>query len=276
MKSVIYIRRKVRKKRSALKRRGLGLLALAGAGLLFLTFALAGRIQTAVRSPLPADPVGAADPGLVGNFQAARYDRVVYPYSVIPGGVRGREELAARIAGDRVVAAHYADFRVGAARMVRAPETRMMHVSYRRDDQVYWTANKVNIPAGEALLTDGECEVRARCGNRVSASPQLPVSDEEPLLESFDFPELARLAPPPADPVTGLDLSPLPETGLALVPVPPLDSFITAQRPSFLPHYYRPLFSVRPSDVVVPETGTLALLLTGLSALFVLRWRAGK
>jgi hypothetical protein len=29
-------------------------------------------------------------------------------------------------------------------------------------------------------------------------------------------------------------------------------------------------------DVVVPETGTLALLLTGLSALFILRWRVGK
>ena len=273
MKNVIYIRKKVRKKRSILKRRGFMLLGLVGAGLLFLAVALAGRIQTAVQSPLPADPVVAADSGLVGNFQAARYDRVVYPYSVIPGGVRSREELAASMAGDRVVADHFADFNVDAARMVRAAETRKMHVSYRRDDQVYWTANKVNIPAGEALLTDGECEVRARCGNRVSASPQLPVSDEEPLMESFDFPELARMAPPSADP----DLSPLPETGLALVPAPPFDSFVTAQRPSFLPHYYRPLFSVGSvDDVVVPETGTLALLLTGLSALFILRWRGGK
>jgi hypothetical protein len=276
MKSSIYVRRKVRKKRSVLRKHGLLMLSLTAVGLLFLTVALAGRIQTAIRSPLPPDPIGEASSGPVGHFQAARYDRVVYPYSVIPGGVRSRFELASRMAGDRVVAAHFADFRIGAARMVRAPETRMMHVSYRRDDQVYWTANKVRIPEGEALLTDGECEVRARCGNRVSAAPQLPVSDEEPLLESFDFPELARLAPPAAGPGTGLDLSPLPETGLALVPFDPLDSFVAAQRPSILPYYHRPLFVVRPSDVVVPETGTLALLLTGLAALFVLRCRGGK
>ena len=39
-----------------------------------------------------------------------------------------------------------------------------MYVSYRRNNQVFWTRHQMLIPAGETLLSDGENFVRVRCG----------------------------------------------------------------------------------------------------------------
>lgn len=201
-------------------------------------------------------------PDLQEKFLPSNYERVVYPYSVIPGGVHSREELAANMSRDSVVAAHYADFNVSQARIVKADQTRFMHVSYRVQDQVFWTAKKVEIPEGEALITDGEETARARCGNRVSAVPVEPISEDEPIIETFDLPRMASVEAP--------DLGPVAQLNLELREYSPIES--VPIDPNILPYYYRPLFIVSADSTTVPEAGTLSLLMVGLGSLFVLRF----
>ena len=127
-------------------------------------------------SPLPA----AATTAESGKGRPAR---IVYPYSVVPGGVASQAELVRIVRTDRVVAAHYASFDVGAARPVTVTAPRAVHVSYRKGDQVYWTARKVMLKPGETLFTDGRSEMRARCANRISETARFPVEAQEPDLE---------------------------------------------------------------------------------------------
>lgn len=269
-----YVRKRVARRRSFFrKHRRIILLGAAAAvcvaGFFFFRD-LSDTSGYAARVPLPRAVDSAA------RFQPAKLERVVYPYSVIPGGVYNREELISSMSNDKVVASHFADFAVNRARVVKLQETKHVHVSYRIKDQVFWTSKKVTIPKGESIITDGEEIVRTRCGNRVSATPQVPVSDFEPALETFDIPVLARLDMPE----TGIELSdvPVPETGfelpetaLEISQIPPIDPFIPIQRPRVLPYYYRPLFVIRPEATVVPEPATWTLLGGGLAALLLVR-----
>jgi hypothetical protein len=111
--------------------------------------------------------------------------RVVYPYSVIPGGVYNSAELGRKLAGDGVARDHYRGFNSGGARQTKAEFAGPVYLSYRRDNRIYWTRRPVRIPKGEILLTDGSAYVRARCGNRIAEAPSQPV-------ESLDA------APPPS------------------------------------------------------------------------------
>ena len=205
------------------------------------------------------------------DAKLAEEARLVYPYSIIPGGVRSGEELLTHIASDKVVAEHYSDFMAHSTRLVRARETRMMHVSYRVGDQVYWTKNKIRIPEGELLVTDGECEARARCGNRVSAAPMDPVADEEPLTETFDIPKLVRMNQPdlpPEIPPYAMTMNPGMLLGPGVVPI--LSPGTRGQTPRTIDSEM--LLPEIPSEVVpVPEPGILVLLGTGLAALFTFR-----
>ncbi len=110
----------------------------------------------------------------------------VYGHSVIPGGVRGSAELASVLERDAVVRAHYADFDSANARVVHVERARLVHVSYRMGDDIYWTKKTVRLVKGEALLTDGKSFVRARCGNRIADIAQLAVSRNEPAPEELD------------------------------------------------------------------------------------------
>jgi hypothetical protein len=112
--------------------------------------------------------------------------RRVYPYSIVPGGVANREELAQAIKADKVVADHYAGFDVDKARPVTVSKPRAVYVSYRKGDKVYWTRKKLTLAEGEILLTDGSKELRTRCANRISDTPMLPVAADEPTQVEFD------------------------------------------------------------------------------------------
>lgn len=275
----MYIRKKI-KKRSFVKKHRIFLFFLFGIGFCLSTFFLANRIRNTKEIMLPARSTQVNSPIAVSSVKPVSNERIVYPYSVISGGVRSREELAARIDNDSVVADHYKNFNLREARIVRAAETRFMHVSYRLKNKVYWTAQKVSIPKGEALITDGNCEARVRCGNQVSASPQEPISAEEPAIESFDLPQLAQSNQMALDPVpvAALELNPVPTAAFEFDSAPPLPVFdpsVSSLRPEILPYYYRPIFVVRPLEPV-PEAGTLALLFTGLAALFLARFACKK
>lgn len=110
----------------------------------------------------------------------------VYRHSVIPGGVRASSELASALARDRVARIHYANFDAAKARLVHLKAPRLVHVSYRMGNKIYWTKKKVRLAKGETLLTDGKSFVRTRCGNRIADVAQSTVSDREPAPEVLD------------------------------------------------------------------------------------------
>jgi PEP-CTERM motif len=119
--------------------------------------------------------------------------RINYNYSVIPGGARNAQELARAIQTDDVVADHYRDVDPSTMHPQTVSVERMAHVSYRINDRVFWTKKPVRIYEGETILTNGEQEIRARCGNAISMSPLLPTSDDEP--ESTEFDALTDTGP---------------------------------------------------------------------------------
>ena len=111
-----------------------------------------------------------------------------YRYAVIPSGVYSANELATAIREDAVVASHYGTIDPSLVRTTVTSAARMAYVSYRIGNRVFWTRKPVRIPAGEALLTDGETEIRARCGNAVSDFARQPVADVEPMAGALDEP----------------------------------------------------------------------------------------
>jgi hypothetical protein len=113
---------------------------------------------------------------------------VVYPYSVVPGGVASIAELQAAIDHDRVVARHYAGFDLKKARMIELRRARLAYLSYRMGEQIFWTRRLVALHKGEKLITDGKILARARCGNRLSELPQTVVAPDEPKIETLENP----------------------------------------------------------------------------------------
>ena len=114
--------------------------------------------------------------------------RVVYPYSVIPGGIQSAEDLREVSEHDRIVGSHYAGFDFRNARIVELDQPRLMYLSYRTGDKVFWTAHRISLRKGEKLITDGKITARTRCANQVSESPQPTVSPVEPPAAAFEQP----------------------------------------------------------------------------------------
>jgi len=122
---------------------------------------------------------------------ARRSVRVVYPYSIVPGGARDSKELIEATAHDPVAARHYAGFDFRNAHVIELQESKLVYLSYRMHDKVFWTKKKVALHKGEKLLTDGKTTARTRCANQVSDQAKPAISPEEPPAEKFDQPYLA-------------------------------------------------------------------------------------
>ena len=130
-----------------------------------------------------------------------------YPYSVIPGGAYSPAELRFVTQKDPLVRDHYSDFDLHAARLVTLTDDRFQYASFRMKNRIYWTRNKLRIPRGEVLLTDGRYYARTRCGNRLSSTPQRETTALQPsdLLLSLPpyspklLPQLPFAEAPPAD-----------------------------------------------------------------------------
>lgn len=225
-----------------------------------------------------------AVPSAVGG---TRIERIVYPYSVIPGGIRSVQELKNAIAKDSVVSAHYAAFHLADARIIKLNRELSVHVSYRLGDQVYWTKRELKLAKGETLITDGVQTARARCGNLISVTTVAPVyptepteqelnTPQEPTTQVLDTPEdhpytvskiktddrIPEIVPPqgsPGPPVGGGSPPSLGEfTPVVFLPFGPVEP---------IPHSGAP----RPPVVVnTPEPSTATLLLTALLALLFL------
>lgn len=115
-------------------------------------------------------------------------NRPVYPYSIVPGGVRTVRELKWAAEHDPVVAQHYAGFDYDHARVVRLALARTAYISYRIGNKIYWTRHRVSLKKGETVITDGKMTARTRCANQVIEVPQQAMSDSEPPAIKFDEP----------------------------------------------------------------------------------------
>jgi hypothetical protein len=119
----------------------------------------------------------------------------VYPYSVVPGGIKDPGDLRAIAARDYVVRRHFSHFDYNHAQLIHAAEAREVYLSYRIRDTIFWTRRKIRLHLGELLLTDGKITARARCGNQISDVAKPEVSDEEPDQDVLDQP-VAELGSP--------------------------------------------------------------------------------
>jgi hypothetical protein len=240
--------------------------------------------------------------GPQGMAIRARNRRMVYPYSVIAGGVASADELREAAAHDAAVAAHYSGFNFKRAKMVVVDRPRLVYLSYRRGGRIFWTRKQLSLHPGEKLLTDGRITARTRCGNQVSVLPQANTSPEEPLIAELDRPDalasgevlppdnfnsnlLQTESVPTGPPSTGVASTgggptaggPLPgggETPIGPGPpgvfvpfptTPPIgggNSCVPSQKND---HCKKP---VLPPPPAVPEPGTVVLVLSGAAAVF--------
>jgi hypothetical protein len=127
-------------------------------------------ITLGLRQPAPP----AAWDAEAGSQAPHRSAKPVYRYSVVRGGVHSRTDVIREMRRDPVVETHYAGIAVDRLRAVVLQEESIRYVSFRKDDRVYWTRRPVSVPRGEALLSAGQTEIRARCGNRLAVTPQSP------------------------------------------------------------------------------------------------------
>lgn len=211
-----------------------------------------------------------------------RNRRLVYPFSVIPGGVRSAAELREIAKADPVVAAHYSDFNYDRARVIQVDRARLVYVSYRKGGKIHWTSKQAALHPGEMLLTDGKITARSRCGNQVSVLPQANTSREEPTLAELERPDAfasgtERLFPASStllylDPVLpmGPPYAGFPQPG-TFVPLP-IGGGSGLTNSSNSGNTPPPL---GPSPSTVPEPGTMVLMLSGAAAVYA-RYRLHK
>jgi len=221
-------------------------------------------------------------------------DHPIYPFSLVPGGVRNGAEVAAVRATDAVVRSHYSDI---GPRLIREnmPREEWLYTSYRVGASVYWTKHAVRVRAGEAVLSDGAHMIRARCGNRLSAAPNKPTRLIDPPSVLEDTPAVASdqksPEPPFPDPAEGspaggdAEDSPLGLPGQtanpASHPVPsdlaPKPQLVTTTRQTITgpaAALLRGRTNVTAAAITAPEPGTWATMLGGLAIIgFVARQR---
>ena len=227
-----------------------------------------------------------------------RNRRVVYPYSVVPGGVGSGEELREAADHDPVVSEHYSGFDYKRARVVEVSEPKLVYLSYRRGDKIFWTRKQASLHKGETLLTDGHTTARTRCGNQVSVLPQANTSPEEPTIAELDRPDamasgIYQAVPSPFDSNLlnvdpGLPLGPASSTpGNLFAGGPPPGGFVPLPGGPIVPptgHTCPPDPKETDKDCnhkppppppppTVPEPSTVVLVASGAAALLARTWR---
>lgn len=206
--------------------------------------------------------------------------RAVYPYSVVPGGVLAPEELREVSEHDRVVGLHYAGFDFRSARIIELQQAKLVYLSYRIGDHVFWTKSKVSLRKGEKLITDGKITARTRCANQISEAAVEAISPEEPPAEKFEEPVLmAGSAVQIPFPGAVLPQGPQPPT---LTPLNPIPGGFPPLFPPSVPSAGCPPTKDKPKGQTppcnkppvspVPEPSTVLLVGSGIAGVF-LRFR---
>jgi hypothetical protein len=228
--------------------------ALLPIALIAVWVSLPGTVQRPVRH----EPTAAGKPHTIPVKQ--RVERPIYPYSILAGGVYDAEELRTKLHADPVADRHYAPFDLQSVRPITLRTARLAYVSYRKGSNIYWTRKRISLSAGEILLTDGKFLARARCGNRVSDTPEHPVAE----VPTYEPPELLMNIPEPPElpePPQSTELTPPrePISGPPSVVELPLGPYPI---PQFLP----------PPVAVVPEPDAIVLMGTVFLLCVAARW----
>lgn len=231
-----------------------------------LTFGISGAVlryltPSLFRASAPVEPqrqsAEASRDAVVAVQQQvlrAMEDRPVYPYSVVPGGVRNVRELKWWAEHDPVVAAHYAGFDYDHARVVRLTLARTVYLSYRIGNKVYWTRHRVSLKKGEELITDGKKTARTRCANRVEEQPQQASSESEPPAVKFEEPVRPAVGTALANPPVPFESALLNRSVPGLGPAPLLSLYDPLGGGSFPPVSLPPLPAV--CGVVTKKPGS--------------------
>ena len=146
-----------------------------------------GQAGTMKSLPAPAEAPATNAKGKASQ-KNKKHGRLVYRYSVVPGGVRTPAELAEAAAHDPDVALHYSRLNFRQAHLVRLLADRKMYVSYRKGGRILWTKKPHLIRAGETVITDGKVTARTRCGNRLAVKPKGITEAEGPSEEDLNQP----------------------------------------------------------------------------------------
>lgn len=217
--------------------------------------------------------------------------RKVYAYSLIPGGVGTSSSFEISRMNDKVLSDHFHDMGSNVV-PTKLPQDRLMYSSYRAGDRIYWTKHPILISAGEPLFTDGTTLVRARCGNRLSDSPQRPVQKfSPPGIAAGQFTLQVQMDSPPAlIPEAGAPITlafpdvppPAPyefsggpslplESGPDIVPIPPQttvgEAIPIASTPVIPTELGGGAVSPPVATGVTPEPSTWVMLLVGAACL---------
>jgi hypothetical protein len=177
--------------------------------------------------------------------------RLVYAYSVVPGGVADAADVRRAVAADAVVGEHYRGLNLARLTPAILRADTAAYVSFRKGDEVYWTTKKVRLAKGETVLSDGTNMVRARCGNRISDASMAHTAPQEPPEAELDTPLL------PGGPMAPLQLPGPPEQvrllAAAITPLLP-------EPPAPLPETPEELITSTPKDgtIVPPEQDEFA------------------
>ena len=100
-------------------------------------------------------PSAASNTAYLAEFQHApkievRSRRLVYPYSIVPGGVSSADELRQAAVHDSVVASHYAGFNYRRAHLIEVKQAQKVYLSYRLHNKVYWTVRQASLHPGKS------------------------------------------------------------------------------------------------------------------------------
>jgi len=271
--------------------RSLAFLVLLAACVFGVQWARRGIDSSFILDNSPTGPSLTVLAGLPRSQALPRNQRLVYPYSVIPGGVRSAAELRDHTAHDPVVAKHYASFNFERARITEVEHPQLVYLSYRRGQHIYWTRKQASLHKGELLITDGNITARTRCGNQVSTLPHTETSPEEPTMAELDRPdELASGIEQPStlssdllhvDPILPIGPAIPGEGGVAGGPgtdvpppiggggiIPPGGGDCPPKSTAKNCHHHGPPPPPPPPPPPVPEPSTVVLMISGAAAVF--------
>jgi hypothetical protein len=142
------------------------------------------RFQMADRDAVVAAEITALAPAPVVRAASAP-KKVIYNYSVIPGGEPTVADFCGQIQSD--TAFHGFNCNVAYETSLRSPISVFM--TFKKNGHIYWTKHLVSVKAGELMYTDGHRSFLARCGNEIGFAPQQPTMEiDEGLLSKPALP----------------------------------------------------------------------------------------